>query len=49
MIRLNHDPRCCRAALEATRQPVVLDLETTGLTRWHQIVSAGAGLRADVA
>ena len=38
---INHDPRRCRAALESTKRPVVLDLETTGLLRHHQIVSAG--------
>ena len=36
-----HDPRACREALARTAAPVVLDLETTGLRRWDQIVSAG--------
>src|SRR3954454_1184784 len=41
MTRVNHDPRECREALARTLQPVVLDLETTGLRRWDQVVSAG--------
>ena len=36
-----HDPRECREALARTAGPVTLDLETTGLRRWDQIVSAG--------
>ncbi|MBV8609985.1 MAG: hypothetical protein JO034_21310 [Singulisphaera sp.] len=36
-----HDPRACREALARTAAPVVLDLETTGLRRWDQVVSAG--------
>ena len=41
MTRVNHDPRECREALARTHQPVVLDLETTGLRRWDRVVSAG--------
>jgi DNA polymerase I-like protein with 3'-5' exonuclease and polymerase domains len=41
MVRVSHDPLQCRKALERTGAPVVLDLETTGLRRWNQIVSAG--------
>ena len=41
MTRVVHDPRECREALARTTAPVVLDLETTGLRRWDQIVSAG--------
>src|SRR5512135_2874129 len=41
MTTIVHDPRACREALARTAAPVVLDLETTGLRRWDQIVSAG--------
>src|SRR5512142_2245883 len=41
MTKVVHDPRGCREALARTAAPVVLDLETTGLRRWDQIVSAG--------
>ena len=37
---INH-PRQCHLALAGTRNPVVLDVETTGLDRHDQIVSAG--------
>lgn len=36
-----NDTRGCREALARTTKPVVLDLETTGLLRRSQIVSAG--------
>ena len=36
-----NQPRQCRQALAGTTSPVVLDLETTGLGRRDQIVSAG--------
>jgi DNA polymerase I-like protein with 3'-5' exonuclease and polymerase domains len=39
--RIQHDPRECKAALARTGSPVVVDLETTGLDRHDQIVSAG--------
>ncbi len=39
--RIQHDPRECKAALARTVSPVVVDLETTGLERHDQIVSAG--------
>jgi DNA polymerase I-like protein with 3'-5' exonuclease and polymerase domains len=42
MIRISHDPRECKEALARTTQPVVIDLETTGLRRYDQIVSVGA-------
>ena len=41
MTKIVHDPRACREALARTAAPVVLDLETTGLRRWDQVVSAG--------
>jgi DNA polymerase I-like protein with 3'-5' exonuclease and polymerase domains len=41
MTQVSHDPRQCLLALARTAGPVVLDLETTGLRRWNQIVSAG--------
>jgi DNA polymerase I-like protein with 3'-5' exonuclease and polymerase domains len=41
MTYVSHDPRQCREALARTASPVVLDLETTGLRRWNQIVSVG--------
>src|ERR1700682_364986 len=41
MTKIVHDPRACREALARTVAPVVLDLETTGLRRWDQVVSAG--------
>lgn len=41
MIQVSHDPRQCQAALARTAGPVVADLETTGLQRCDQIVSAG--------
>jgi hypothetical protein len=41
MTPVSHDPRACREALARTAGPVVLDLETTGLRRWDQVVSAG--------
>ena len=41
MTRVVHDPGACREALARTAGPVVLDLETTGLRRWHRVVSAG--------
>ena len=36
-----NQPRRTRRALESTRSPVVLDLETTGLSRHDDIVSVG--------
>jgi len=39
--RVTHDPGECSNALARTVSPVVLDLETTGLRRCNQIVSAG--------
>ncbi|HKM54800.1 MAG TPA: DNA polymerase [Isosphaeraceae bacterium] len=41
MTRVVHDPRECREALARTTAPVILDLETTGLRHWDQVVSAG--------
>ena len=41
MVKVSHDPSQCREALARTVGPVVVDLETTGLRRWNQIVSAG--------
>ena len=41
MTRVVHDPCECREALARTSAPVVLDLETSGLRRWDQIVSVG--------
>src|SRR5437868_6410429 len=41
MTRVSHDPGECCQALTRTGSPVVLDLETTGLTRTDRIVSAG--------
>ena len=41
MNRVSHNPQECRDALLRTRDPVVLDLETTGLRRSDQIVSVG--------
>jgi DNA polymerase I-like protein with 3'-5' exonuclease and polymerase domains len=41
MVPVSHDLLRCRAALEGAAGPVVLDLETTGLRRFNQIVSAG--------
>jgi len=41
MTRVSHDPAECNNALDRTVYPVVLDLETTGLRPWNQIVSAG--------
>jgi DNA polymerase I-like protein with 3'-5' exonuclease and polymerase domains len=41
MTKVVHDPRACREALARTAAPVVLDLETSGLRRWDQVVSAG--------
>src|SRR4051794_38396237 len=36
-----HHPSECRSALARTSSPVVVDLETTGLSRKDRIVSAG--------
>ena len=41
MTQVVHDPRECREALARTTAPVILDLETTGLRRWDQVVSTG--------
>src|SRR5262249_35041775 len=41
MITVRHDPGECKQALARTVSPVVVDLETTGLLRHDQIVSAG--------
>jgi len=38
---VQHHPGKCKEALAGTDSPVVLDLETTGLTRHDKIVSAG--------
>ena len=40
-VPVSHDPRQCLTALAGTSSPVMLDLETTGLRRWNQIVSVG--------
>src|SRR5262245_41012862 len=41
MITVRHDPGECKHALARTVSPVVVDLETTGLSRHDLIVSAG--------
>ena len=41
MTRVNLDPRECKEALARTTEPIIVDLETTGLRRWDQVVSAG--------
>lgn len=41
MTRVQHNPGECLRVLARTSSPVVLDLETTGLKRSDQIVSAG--------
>lgn len=41
MITVQHDPGECKQALARTVTPVVVDLETTGLRRHDQMVSAG--------
>ena len=40
-MKVSHSPRQCLTALARTVGPVVVDLETTGLHRCDQIVSAG--------
>lgn len=40
-MNVSHDPGQCFSALVRTVKPVVVDLETTGLRRHDQIVSAG--------
>lgn len=41
MTQVRHDPGECKDALARTCSPVVVDLETTGVRRSSQIVSAG--------
>ena len=38
---ISHSPRECRLALAGASNPVVIDLETTGIERSSRIVSAG--------
>lgn len=47
MTPVRHDPDACRQALAQTVNPIVVDLETTGLGRNDQIVSAGVLINGD--
>ena len=38
---ISHGPGACRAALLSATTPLIIDLETTGIERYDQIVSAG--------